>query len=149
MIAALLELNHCRAAVALLPPLLPGSVDELFGRWILRTVTRRVSFVVADSTHLGAAPLAFADLPAAFSRDMTRLDPFATILPYAINPVLGFVFLELAIPRLLELLVEELVHMFQVDVIVCATARRHMRWIGDGHFEYSLKTRMTHAVFAR
>lgn len=90
-----------------------------------------MGLVVANRTYSSAASLAFANLSATVNRDVAWLDPFATVLPNTIDPVLGFVFLELAIPILLEFHVEELVYMFQVDMIVRATTWGHVRWIGD------------------
>lgn len=39
MVAAFLELYHGRAIIALLPPLLLGSLNELLRRWIIWTVS--------------------------------------------------------------------------------------------------------------
>ena len=148
MIAAFFELHHRRATVALLPPLLLRCLNELLRRGILGAVTRSVGFVIADRAHARAAALAFADLAAVLDGDVVGLDPLATPLAHTIYFVLGLVFEELAVPVLLEVLVEELVDVLEVDVVVGAAAGGHVCGVGDGHLEDALEAGVAHAVFA-
>jgi hypothetical protein len=84
-----------------------------------------------------------------FYCDMAWLDPFATTFGDAVDTVLGLVLLKLAIPCLLEILVEELVDVLEINMIICAAARWHMGGILDGHLENALETYMTHAMLTR
>jgi len=55
VIATLLELDHCLAAVASLPTLFLGHLDDAVGLLILWTFPFRVEFTVAQYADLGAA----------------------------------------------------------------------------------------------
>ncbi len=105
-------------------------------------------FVIADCAHSGTAAFAFADLAAVLEHDVVGFDPFAAAFANAVNLVLGLVFEELAVPCSFELLGEEFVDMFEVDVFVRAAARRHVGGVSDGHLEDAPKTRVAHTVFA-
>jgi hypothetical protein len=148
VVAAFLELHHCRAIEAFLPAFLFRSIDELPRCWILGTVSRCVSFVVAGGAHARTAFLTLPDLSSVFYGDMTGFNPFATPFGDAVDSILGLILLELTIPRLLEFLVEELVDVFEIDVIFCATTRWHMCRILDGHLEDPLKAHMAYAMLA-
>ena len=105
-------------------------------------------FVITDRAHSGAAAFTFRDLPAVLDGDVVGFDPVPTALADAIHLVFRFVFEELAVPRLLEILCEQLVNVFEVDMFLCAAARRHVCGICDGHFEDPPEAGMAHAVFA-
>lgn len=148
VVAALFQLDHSRAVEAFLPSLLLGRINELLRGWILGTIAGRMCFIVTNGADFGTATFAFANFPAMFDCDMAWLDPVATVAADAVDPVLGLILEKLPVPCLLELLAKELVNMFQVDVIVCATSRRHMCRIGDGHLEDTPQTRVAHSMLA-
>lgn len=148
VIASFFQFHHCRAAVAFLPAFLLRGFDELFRHRILGTVATCMCFIIADGTHPGAATFAFAYLSAMFKHDVIGLDPLTAAFADTVDLVLRLVFEEFAIPGLLEFLVEEFVDVFEIDMFVCAAARRHMSWVCDGHLENASKTRVTHSMFA-
>jgi hypothetical protein len=131
VVTTFLQLDHGRAIEAFLPAFLLGSIDELLGSRIFGAVSGQVSLVIADGTDLCAALFALAYLSAMLDCDMTRLNPFATVLTDAVDSVLGLVFEKLSIPVLLEVLVEQLVHVLQIDVIIRAAPWWHVSWISD------------------
>lgn len=132
MVTAFFQLHHRRAGVAFLPSFLLGCLDELFRRGILGAVAGGVGFVVTDRADTSAAAFAFPYLPAVFGRDVIGFDPLAAAPGDAVDFILGLVFEEFPVPVSLEGLVEEFVHVFQVDVRFCAAARRHVCGVGDG-----------------
>lgn len=107
-----------------------------------------MSFVIANGAHSSAAAFAFAYLSAVLEHDVIRLDPLSAAFANAVDLVLCLVLDELAIPGFLELLVEQLVNVFEIDMFVCAAARWHMSWIGNGHLEDASKTCVAHSVLA-
>jgi len=60
MIASLLELNHGLAAVAPLPSLAPGLLQELIGLLVAGALARVVPLAIAGTADLGLAAGAFA-----------------------------------------------------------------------------------------
>lgn len=138
MVASFLQLDHGGAVVALLPSTLLRHFDELLQCWVSGTVSRRVCLVVTDRTDSRATSLAFSHLAAMFKADVIRLDPLTTLRGRAVESVLGVVLQELAIPSLLEALVEQLIDVLEIDVVLCAAPRRHMCRIGDRHPEDAL-----------
>lgn len=149
MIAPLLQLDHRAAAIAPLPALRLGHLDELPSRRILRALAGLVRAVVALTAHARAAAFAFPDAAArAVGGDGGGFDPRAAVAGRAVDAVAGGVFLEFVVPGLLEGLVEELVDVFQRDVVAGAAAWGHVRGVGDGHGEDALEAGVAHAVGA-
>jgi hypothetical protein len=91
-----------------------------------------MSFVVTETAHLRAAAFTFPNLAARFiSLNMVGFDPLPTSSTWAVYTILCSIFLKLSIPRFLESLVEELVDVFQGDVIRRAATWWHVCWIRD------------------
>ena len=110
VVATFLQLDHGAATVASLPALLLGDLDEFACGRVLGTFAGFVGFVVAEAADFCAANLAFTYFAPGFVRlDVLRFDPFSAATPWAVYSVSCCVFLELAIPGLLEGLVEEFV----------------------------------------
>jgi hypothetical protein len=149
VVAAFFELDHGRTTVASLPALLLGNFDECFRLRILRTVPRDVHFLRTYAAHPCFALLAPPDFPTILNLDIVRFDPGAASPSRAIYSVLRLEFSISAVPQFFELLIEELVHVFQVDVLIRTTSRRHVSRVLDGHGEDALEARMAHAVSAR
>lgn len=150
MIAPFLQLDHRAAAVTPLPASRLGHLNELAGRRILRAFARLVGSVVALAAN--ARPAAFA-LPDAATcgtvgSDVRRFDPRAAVAGGAVDAVAGGILLEFVVPGFLEGLVEELVDMFEGDVVRGAATRGHVRGVGDGHGEDSSEAGVAHAVGA-
>ena len=131
MIAALFQLHHRRAAVAFLPALLFGRLNEFFRCRVFGTVATRVGFVIADRTYAGAAAFAFAYLAAVLDCDVMRLDPLTAVFANAVDFVSCLVFEEFSIPVLLELLIEEFINMLEIDVVVCTATWGHVSGVCD------------------
>ncbi len=79
---------------------------------------------------------------------MRWLDPFATFLARTIDAVFGVIFLVLAIPVYFEFEIEELVNVFERDVLVCTAFWWHMLRVIYGHFEDALEAVVTHSMGA-
>ena len=98
-------------------------------------------FTVTGRTNLGLATgtLAIFAAPVKTARgidmDVGRLDPFATATSGAVDTVFGGVFLVFLVPFHFEFCVEELLNVFEGNVIGCAALWRHMGWICNGHGE--------------
>lgn len=110
---------------------------------------------VALRTHLCLAPRAFpiftacVGAAASIGMDVGWFDPFAASALGAVESVLCGVFLVFLIPFHLEFKVEELVHVFERDVLGGVAAfRGHVLGIGDGKSEDAAEAGMTHAVTA-
>lgn len=71
--------------------------------------------------------------------DFAGLDPFSAALGRAVKSVLGRVFLVLLVPAHLELQIEEIVDMFEGNVIRGTAFGWHMCWVRDGHGEDTLQ----------
>ena len=112
MIAAFFQLDHCRTTKASLPALLLRNLNKGLRVWVFRTLERLVHLIVANAADTGIATLAATHLSALLNRNMIRLDPLATTMGWAVDPVASVVFLEFSVPRLLEVLVEQLLHVF-------------------------------------
>lgn len=54
----------------------------------------------------------------------------------------------LSIPFSFEAVVEELVHVFQVDTVFCAAGWGHMLWVRRRESEDAAKAGVAHTVFA-
>ena len=54
----------------------------------------------------------------------------------------------LSIPFSFEAVVEELVHVFQVDTVFCTAGWGHMLWVRRRESEDAAKAGVAHAVFA-
>jgi hypothetical protein len=69
-----------------------------------------------------------------------RLDPLAAALRWTVKAVLCCVFLVLCVPQDLELVVKEVIDVFEWDVVLVAAFGRHMLRILDGHSEDAAET---------
>ena len=104
--------------------------------------------IVASAADASMAALAFADFPAMINSDMIWLNPFAATACRTIDPIPCIVFLEFPIPSLLEVLVEQFLHMLQRDMLGSATPGWHVCRIRNRHVEDTSQAVMTHAVCA-
>jgi hypothetical protein len=116
-------------AVAPLPSLLFGGFDKCLGLGIFRTVARRMHFLRTVAAYKCLAVLALPDLSTFLHGDVVRFDPCTTLTRWTVDAILGLVLLKLAIPKNLEFLVEQLVNVFEINVLVCTAPRRHMSGI--------------------
>ena len=69
-----------------------------------------------------------------------RLDPLATAFCGTVDAVLCRVLLILCVPQDLELVIEEVVDVFEGNVILVAAFGRHVLRVLDGHGEDAAKT---------
>jgi hypothetical protein len=90
-----------------------------------------MGFVVANGANSSTAAFALPNLTTVLICDVVGFDPLTTILAYAIYLILCFVFEKLAIPILFEILIKQLINMLEIDMIIGATSRRHMRRVRD------------------
>ena len=148
MVAAFGELDHGGAAVASLPAFFFGDFDEALSLGIARALAGGVGAVVADAAHLGTAAFAFSDLAPRLHSDVFGLDPLAAMARGAVDPIFRGVLLELAVPDLFEVLIEDAVDVLQWDVVGGAAPGGHVRGVGDGHGEDAFKAGVAHAVGA-
>ena len=152
VIAAFLELDRGRAVVTSLPAFQFGDLGKSCGRFVFGTILTVVPFSVAHDTYLCPAAAAFPVFPSGVCAarsvqvDICRFNPLATALGGTINAILRCVFLIFPIPFHLELQVEQLVHVFQGDVVYGAAFRRHVGRICNGHCKDAPKARMAHAM---
>jgi hypothetical protein len=148
MVAAFLELHHNVTAIASLPALLLCRLDKRFRLGILWTFTRGVHLLRTDATHSGLALLAAPNFAAILHANVMRFDPSATTPSRTVHAILSLVFLKFAVPERLEFVVEELLDVFEVDVLVGTAPGRHMGGVGHGHVKDALEARVAHAVLA-
>ena len=154
VVAAFFELDHGGAVVAALPAGLFGDFGEAGCGFVLWALTARVPLTIAGHADLGPTSLAFSVFPPAVDTtgcvdvDVRGFYPFAAALSWAVGAVLGCVFLVFLVPFHFELDVEELVDVFEGDVVAGAAGGRHMRRIGDGHSEDTPEAGVAHAVAA-
>ena len=108
VIAALFEFNYSLAAVASLPALLFGHLDDTVGLLVLGAFALGVEFTIAKHTDLGVACAASCVLAAicGIHLDLGWLDPLSTSLCWAVETVSGGVLLELSVPEYFELVIE-------------------------------------------
>lgn len=154
MIAALFQLNGSRAVVTTLETLLFGVCNKFQGSWVFWTCLGRVPFTIACATDFQAAFTAFSIFAASVSLTccvcfhLVWLDPSPTSLCRTIDPILGGEFQLLLIPFSFELIVEELVDMFEWDWLGSTALWRHVLGICDAQGEKSTEAGVTHSVFA-
>ena len=103
-------------------------------------------FVITDTTDSRTAALAFSNLAPIFNGYVIRLDPFSTTPGRTVHPISCCVFLELAIPCLFEILIEEPINVPERNVIRGAAPRRHVCRVSDGHVEDAPEAGMAHTV---
>ena len=149
VVTAFLQLDQRAAIVTSLPPFLLGLLDEFGDFRVLGTVARLVRLVVAERAYFQLAPRASGVfLPFLILMDVRRLYPFPTFGRRAVDAVLGVVFLVFSVPVSLKSEIEELVHVLERDVVVCAASRGHMSWVFHRHLEDPLQALMAHAMAA-
>ena len=106
-------------------------------------------FVIADGADSSTAAFALAYLATVLEHDMVRLDPLTAAFADAVDLILSLVFEKLSVPGFLEFLIEQSVNVFEIDMFVCAAARRHVSRVGNGHLEDTSKTSVAHPMLAR
>lgn len=146
MVAPFFELYHRMAAVTCLPSFLLSLLNKLGNFRVLGALSRFVQLSVAGSANLGAASGALGVFLAVRSMNLTGLNPFSAFRCWAVNPILGVIFLVFAIPLHLEFEIEKPVDVFQGDVFVSTALWRHHSWILDGHLKDMFQTIMAHSV---
>jgi hypothetical protein len=135
MVAALFKLDHSLAVVATLPSLLFSHIDKSFSLWIFRALAAGVHLVVAQRADLCLALRAATVLATLKLVHIGGLDPLAAVLCRAVETVLCRILLILCVPQNLELVVKEVVNVFERDVILVAAFGRHVYGVLDGHCE--------------
>jgi len=148
VVAAFFELDHCGTAVAALPAFFLDRLHETLCFRIFGTVAGGVHFAVTYSAHARAATFAFSYLAAALNGNVGGFDPFATAAGGTVKSVLRLVLGEFAIPGLFELLIEKLVHVLEVNMLVCTTPWWHVSGIGDGQLEDAFEAGVAHSMCA-
>lgn len=131
VITALLQLNHSPTIITPLPTSLFRSLQELIRLLILRAILRTMPFPITQTTHLRLTPPALPIFPAVLFMHIPRLDPLPTPPSGAVDAVLGGELLELPVPVLLEVDVEEFLHVLEWDVVGGAAFGRHVLRIVD------------------
>lgn len=86
---------------------------------------------MAETADLSLAATTFAVLSIPLLINIAGLDPLPTSTGWAIQPILGRVFLKLTIPSLLEVGVKQFLDMFERYMISGAAFGRHVLWILD------------------
>jgi hypothetical protein len=140
MIATLFELNHGLAVVATLPSLLFSHIDKSLSLWIFGALAAGVHLVVAQRANFCLAFRAATVLATLELVHIGRLDPLATVFRRTVEAVLCRILLILCVPQNLELIVKEVVNVFERDVVLVAAFGRHMYRILDGHGEDAAET---------
>ena len=131
MITTLLQLNHSPTVITPLPTSLFRRLKQLIRLLILRTILRPMPFPITQTTHLRLAPSALPILPSILLVHIPRLDPLPAPSRGAVDAVLGGELLEFSVPVLLEVDVEELLHVLEGDVVRGAAFRWHVLGIVD------------------
>jgi hypothetical protein len=103
----------------------------LVGLLILGTIFVSVPLAIAKATDLYLAPTALSIFLPIFLVNIFGFNPFAAASGRAIYPILSRVFLELPIPRLLEIYIEQFFDVFEWYVVGSAAFRWHMLWISN------------------
>jgi hypothetical protein len=140
MIAALFKFNHSLAVVATLPSLLFSQIDKALSLWVFRALAASVHLVVTQRADLCLTLGAATVLATLELVHIGRLDPLAAVLCRAVEAVLCRILLVLCVPQNLELVVKEVVDVFERDVMLVAAFGRHVYGILDGHGEDATET---------
>ena len=154
MVAAFLELDSGGAVETALPAFALSRLGEPQRGFVFGAVAARVPFAVAGVADLGAAAAAFPILTTCVGAaggvhvDLRRFDPLAAATGRAVYAVFGGEFMVFLVPFHLEAEVEQLLHVFQGNVVLGAAPRRHVLGIGDGHGEDPSEAGVAHTVFA-
>lgn len=96
----------------------------------------------------GIALVAFSILSAISLLYSFGFDPLPAPLLRAVDTIPRRILSELAVPRDLEFVVEEVLHIFDGNGIRSATSWWHLRRVLDGEPEVAFHTRMTHTMSA-
>jgi hypothetical protein len=146
MVAAFGELYQGLAAVAPLPAVVIGLLQNFPRRLVLRTVPRLMPLPVTNTAYFRFAVAALGVLAAILELlDPVRLDPLSTSSSRAVDPVAGRELGKLVIPCLLERDIEQPIHVLDRDGILAALGRHVLR-VFDGNLEETLHTGMTHSM---
>ena len=103
MIAAFLELNHGPAIVTSLPPGLLCCLEKSIRFLVVWAVLRTMPFPITLTANLRLATTAFAIFHTILLMNIARFNPFATSSSWAVDSILRSIFLEFAVPCLLEI----------------------------------------------
>jgi hypothetical protein len=100
VIASFAQLDHCLAIVATLPAFLSSQLEDSLGGFVIFTLSRTMPF---DATLLADFGLALLACSIPFAGDwipsnVLWLDPYTAPLLGTVQPVLGVVLRELAVP---------------------------------------------------
>lgn len=115
MIAAFFELNDSFAAVTSLPALVLCHLNETIGLFVIGTLSPSMEFAIAQNTNLRLA-LTTARIFHARRQVhpyLSWFNPLPTSFPGAVCSISCSVFLVFLVPQLLELVVEETLHIFE------------------------------------
>jgi hypothetical protein len=126
MVAAFLEFDHGPASVAALPPFLLRLFEKPARLFIFWALSRMMPPPIAETADLRLASATFPALPAVFAVDILGFNPFSTPPRRAIHPVSGGILCELLVPRLLEVVVKQILNMSQRDVFGGAAFGGHV-----------------------
>lgn len=146
MVASFFQLDHSRTVEAALPPFFLSNFGESIGLGILGTFSRSVHFVVTYAAYACPTFFAFSYFATILHVDMIRFDPLATMARRAVDTVSGRIFMELPVPDLFELLVEELVDILERNVLRSATFGWHVGRVADRHRKDAAQATMAHPV---
>lgn len=113
VVASFLEFNHGSAFVAPLPAFVLGLLQEPGSFFVSWAPSWVVPFAIAGYTNLRFATATASHLTSRITvaMDVGWLDPFATFSHWAVHTVSCRIFGKLAVPRLLERAIEQLVHV--------------------------------------
>jgi hypothetical protein len=119
VIATFLQLHYSLAAVASLPTLLLGHLNQTVSLLVLWAFSLSVEFAVAQYADLCVACAASCVLSTVcrIHFDLGWLDPLATSLCRAVKAVTGGVLLEFFVPKDFELVVEQPVGILEGNVL--------------------------------
>lgn len=154
VVAAFLQLDRRAAVVTPLPAFPLRDLDELPRRLIFWAYTAGMPAVVTLHAHFCSTPSTFPVFPARVRAaavvgvDVCGFDPFAAAPGGAVETVLGGVLLVFLVPFHLEFGVEELVDVFEGDVVCGAAFGGHVLGVGEGECENTAEAGVAHAVAA-
>jgi hypothetical protein len=132
MVATFSKLYHLSTVVAPFPALLFAEFKDSLCVFIVVTFSPSVPLHVAFFTDFRLACLALPDFSASHFvlADVLGLYPNATTLLGTVQSILSSVFCKFPVPENLEFDIEDLVNMFQRNLLFCAAPRWHELWIG-------------------
>ena len=103
VIAAFFQFNHSPAIITSLPPSLLCCLEKSIRFLVLWAVLRTMPFSITLTANLRLAPTAFAIFHTILLVNIAGFNPFATSSSWAVDSILRSIFLEFAVPCLLEI----------------------------------------------